>query len=460
MTTTGIDLPTIVALATPAGIGGLAAIRISGPGAFAVANRVFAGAGFGPEPEPRRAVYGILSWPKNGVSDSDKARSPIDRVLALPFRGPHSYTGEDTVEFFCHGGRLVAQAAVAACRAAGAEPAPAGEFTRRAFLNGKLSLDQAEAVADLIHASSEHGARAAVRQLLGGLDAQLAQIERPLLDLLTRIEGSLEFVAEEEIAVAPDEILSVLGEAVKNLTRLVSLAPAGRLLREGIHVVLAGPPNVGKSSLFNALLEDDRAIVDDEAGTTRDVVSGRCQRGGSVFVLHDTAGLREDPGRVEQKGIARTRRQVAEADIILHLTVAGTAGAALTTDSEAPVVPVYTKRDLVPDFVGPEGAVTVSSRDGTGLAELWQAIDAVIDGFGLTEAVALGVVLNERHLYKLENCRGDLERLGRDVALAAPGDEVVGSLLSSILGGLGEVSGRIFSEHLLENVFQRFCVGK
>jgi tRNA modification GTPase len=458
--TSSIHLPTIVAEATPAGTAGLAAIRISGADAVAVAQRVFKGAGFAADPEPRRAVYGILSWPVGGVSGDGKAGSPIDQVLALPFRAPHSYTGEDTVEFFCHGGRLVAQAVVAACRAAGAEPAPAGEFTRRAFLNGKLSLDQAEAVADLIHASSEHGARAAVRQLLGGLDAQLAQIEHPLLDLLARIEGSLEFVAEEEVAVAPDDVLRVLDGAVENLAELVLLAPAGRLLRDGIHVVLAGPPNVGKSSLFNALLEDERAIVDSEAGTTRDVITGRRHRGGAVFVLHDTAGLREDPGRVEQMGIARTWRQVAEADIVLHLTEAGTPAAALTTDGGAPVVPVYTKQDLVADFIAPGGAVSVSSRDGAGLTELWCAIDAVVDSYGLTEAVALGVVLNERHLHKLENCRSDLVRLRQEVARNAPGDEVVGSLLSSILSGLGEVSGRIFSESLLENVFQRFCVGK
>jgi len=456
----GPENSTIVALATPAGEGGLAAIRISGPQAFQVAQRVFQGDGFGPNPEPRRAVYGILSWPDGDLSDSDKQGSPIDQVLVLPFRAPHSYTGEDTVEFFCHGGRMVAKAAVAACRAAGAEPAVAGEFTRRAFLNGKLSLDQAEAVADLIHAQSEYSARAAVRQLLGGLDQQLTAIEKPLLDLLAGIEGSLEFVDEEEISVPATEVIRVLDEAVVELDRLVEMAPAGRFLRDGIHVVLAGPPNVGKSSLFNALLEDDRALVDGEAGTTRDVISARRHRGGSVFVLHDTAGLREDPGRIEGMGIERAWRQVAEADIVLMLAAAGESAARVAPDGATPVIRVFTKQDLAPDFKAPRGGVLVSSMTGAGLADLWRAVDEVVAGFQLEEAISLGVVLNERHLHKLTVCRGDLKRLCHEVEHNAPGDEVVGSLLSSTLSGLGEVSGRVFTEHLLENVFQRFCVGK
>ncbi len=456
----GGENTTVVALATPAGEGGLAAVRVSGPEAFAVAAKVFVADGFGINPEPRRAVYGILQWPIDGLSAANKAGCPIDQALVLPFKGPHSYTGEDTVEFFCHGGRVVAQSVVSACRMAGAEPAVAGEFTRRAFLNGKLSLGQAEAVADLIHAESEHSARAAVRQLLGGLDDQLREIEKPLLDILSHIEGSLEFVDEEEITVPHDEVLRVLGEGVARLDRLVEMAPAGRLLRDGIHVVLAGSPNVGKSSLFNALLEDDRAIVDGEAGTTRDVISGRRHRAGSVFVLHDTAGLRDDPGRVEEMGIKRTWRQVAEADIVLSLNVAGEETPTISHDGGAPVISVYTKSDLSPGFVAPAGAVLISSTTGDGVDELWRVVDAAVAGFQLEEAISLGVVLNERHLHKLSLCRGDLERLRHEVDLNAPGDEIVGSLLSSILSGLGEVSGRVFTEHLLENIFQRFCVGK
>ena len=307
---------TIVAVATPEGEGGLAVVRLSGPEAISMAGQVFEGDRFGPEMESHRAVYGILF-----SSNSSKEKSyPIDQVLALPLLAPHSYTGEDTVEFFCHGGLMAARMVVAACRAAGAKPAGPGEFTRRAFLNGKLSLDQAEAVADLIHAESEASARGAIRQLLGGLDEQLTAIEKPLLDLLSRIEGSLEFVEEEETEVPLQEIRDTLKNAAEQVDQLVAMAPAGRLLREGIHVVLAGPPNVGKSSLFNALLEEDRAIVDGEAGTTRDVISARIEHGGTMFVFHDTAGLREDPGRVEKMGIDRTWKKVNEADLVLMLS--------------------------------------------------------------------------------------------------------------------------------------------
>ena len=260
-----MDQDTIVALATPEGEGGLAVVRLSGPAAFSLAERVFESRNFGPQQASHHAVYGILfSLNKSGEKDY-----PIDQVLALPLQGPRSYTGEDTMEFFCHGGRMAARMVVTACRKAGARPAGPGEFTRRAFLNGRLSLDQAEAVADLIHAESEASARGAIRQLLGGLDDQLDAVEKPLLDLLARIEGSLEFVEEEDVAVPGDEIVATLTESCRRLDELVAMAPAGRLLRDGIHVVLAGPPNVGKSTLMNRLSGTDRAICAAVAGTTK-----------------------------------------------------------------------------------------------------------------------------------------------------------------------------------------------
>ena len=448
---------TIVAVATPEGEGGLAVVRLSGPEAFALAGQVFEGEGFGSEIDSHRAVYGILF----SLTDSKEKNYAIDQVLALPLRGPRSYTGEDTVEFFCHGGRMAARRAVAACRKAGARPAGPGEFTRRAFLNGKISLDQAEAVADLIHAESEAAARGAVRQLLGGLDRQLAEIETPLLDLLARIEGSLEFVDEEEVAVAPAEIATTIREAGGKVAELLAMAPAGRLLREGIHVVLAGPPNVGKSSLFNALLEEDRAIVDGEAGTTRDVVSARVTREGTVFVFHDTAGLRHDPGRVEKMGIDRTWKKVGEADIVLLLREPGGSSEDHLAACEAPVIRVRTKADrnkIVKSLKDKE--LSVSSTTGAGLPDLWSALDLAVRGFRLQEAVSLGVVLNERHQHKLETCREDLHLLAHQLENENPGDEVTGTMLSAILSRLGEVSGRVFTEQLLESVFQRFCVGK
>lgn len=452
-----MDKDTIVAQATPEGEGGLAVVRLSGSESVAIAGKVFADDRFGSNIESHRAVYGILKSTKS----LNETSYPIDQVLALPLLAPHSYTGEDTVEFFCHGGRMAARMVVAACREAGARPAGPGEFTRRAFLNGKLSLDQAEAVADLIHAESEASARGAIRQLLGGLDDQLSAMEKPLLDLLARIEGSLEFIEEEEADVPAAEVINILKESCLRVGELLAMAPAGRLLRDGVHVVLAGPPNVGKSSLFNALLEEDRAIVDEQAGTTRDVISARVDRVGTMFVFHDTAGLREDPGRVEQMGIDRTWKMVNEADLVLLLSDPEDPAAVSLEDYEAPVIQVMTKADLCDSPNQNNGnMLRVSSVSGQGLPGLWAALDVAVQGFRLREAVAMGVVLNERHLHKLGACRADLEILIHEIEKGAPGDEVIGTMLSSILSQMGEVSGRVFTEQLLESVFQRFCVGK
>jgi tRNA modification GTPase len=451
---------TIVALATPEGEGGLAVVRVSGPGAVAVARQVFHSRDFGDEPTSHVAVYGILKNPTNSEPNSYE---PIDRVLALPLLAPRSYTGEDTVEFFCHGGRMVARQAVAACRAAGARPATAGEFTRRAFLNGKLSLDQAEAVADLIHAESGHAARAAMRQLLGGLDQQLTAIEGPLLELLSEVEGSLEFLEEEDVGVGSDRIEAVLSRSIASIDTLLELAPAGRLLRDGVQVVLTGPTNVGKSSLFNALVQEDRAIVDGEAGTTRDVVTAAVENRGTRFVLHDTAGLRDEPGRVEKMGIDRTRRAVGEADIVLTLGEPGSGfPAAGITDGSPPEIRVWTKADLIQAPATDQGVVLTSSADGRGLPELWSALHEVVEGFRINDAVTMGVVMNERHRHKLQECRADLQSLLDEVEREGEslGGEVVGTMLSSILSRFGEISGRVFSEQLLESIFSRFCVGK
>ena len=481
------DQTTVVALATPAGEGGLAVVRLSGPEAVVIAARVFRGGSFPIGIRTHRAIFGELFRPAaegTGPASTTRGRDVIDHVLALPLLAPHSYTGEDTVEFFCHGGRVVASEVVAACCAAGARPAPPGEFTRRAFLNGKLTLDQAEAVADLIHAGDVRSARAAVRQLRGGFDAELAKIEEPLLELLAELEGSLEFMAEEGLTVDSSRIMDVLGRSCEAIDGLLRVAPAGRLLRDGVQVVLVGPPNVGKSSLFNRLVGEQRAIVDDDPGTTRDVISTRVIRGGQSFVLHDTAGLRTEADKVERKGMARTRSMAASADIILRLVASNESSADQAGDLDGvnapspgddtkpvtPVVTVLTKCDLAAtgdttispggDVAAGQKIVRTSSRTGEGLAELWSVLEDVTAGFHIDEAVSLGVVLNDRHRARLEQCRAGLQELMEMHQHEHPAAEVVATLLTGILTGLGEVSGRVFSEHLLDSVFRRFCVGK
>lgn len=473
-------LDTVVARATPEGEGGLAVVRLSGPEAMVIAARVFRGPGFGggsgAVPAARRAVYGIFHEPVPEQVDENQRLEVIDEILALPLPGPHSYTGEDTVEFFCHGGRQVAALVVRACQAAGAVAAPPGEFTRRAFLNGRLTLDQAEAVADLIQAGSEQAARAAIAQLRGGLDAELGAIEWPLMDLLVRLEGSLEFSDDDDTAAVPTAVVrQTLEEARDGIEALLALAPAGRLLREGVHVVLAGAPNAGKSSLFNRLVGSDRALVDAEPGTTRDIVTAAVRHGGRLYVLHDTAGLREEAGRVETMGIARARTTAAQADLVLLLAEAEAGGAPrpwpeLAANESAsappPVLRVLTKVDVPAGGVAPAqvddstAAIATSSLTGTGVAELWAAIEQQVAVWRLDEAISLGVVLNERHRQRLLECRDELTHLLALYEGAAPGDEVAGTLLASLLARLGEISGRVFTEQMLDGVFRRFCVGK
>jgi len=471
------DTATVVALATPEGEGGLAVVRLSGHEAVAIARRVAPFFGADAEIQSHRAVHGHVIWPPG---DRAAARAPVgivpgdalDEVVVLPMLAPRSYTGEDTIEFFCHGGRMPGRLVTAACQAAGAVAAPPGEFTRRAFLNGKLSLDQAEAVADLIAAADPLSAKAALRQVRGGLDAQIAAIEGPLHLLLADLEGSLEFVADERVGPPRAEVARRLRAAAQTIDRLISLVPAGRQVRDGISVVLVGPPNAGKSSLFNALLGEDRVIVDPEAGTTRDVVTATLRHEGLSFVLHDTAGLHPDGGRVERAGMQRTVASLRGADVVVNLTEASVL-AATDTDNrrdvdenrQAAVIEVATKIDLLDEresgrLAGSNDLVMTSSVTGVGLAELKARLIAAAEQERIQEAIALGVLLNARHQDRLEACRTDLDELITQVESRYPGDEVVASMLGTTLSVLGEISGRVHTENLLATIFDRFCVGK
>ncbi len=453
-----VDRGTIVAIATPEGRGGLSVVRLSGDRALTVARQLMPNGALSDPVTSHRARLAVLRWPATPDLPTDgtpAAGDALDEALVLPLLGPRSFTGEDTVEFFCHGGLMPARMVVAACRAAGARAAAPGEFSRRAFLNGRLSLSQAEAVADLIAAEHTLGARAALAQLQGGLQTQLEAVETPLRQLLAELEGSLEFSDDEDTGPGADRIRSVLNDAVVRIDDLLDLAPAGRRLRDGIQVVFTGPPNAGKSSLFNALLGRDRALVDDEAGTTRDVVTAHLELDGMLFVLHDTAGLRDAATGVEAKGIARTRMALDGADIVLDLCpVAQPAPAeAVAAPPDCEVIAVGTKGDLATDG---DGLVT-SSVDGTGIAELRAALLATARRGGVAEAVARGVLLNQRHQDRLRVCRRELV----DLAETAPvGAEVAATLLSTVMQDLGTVSGRVFSEQILGEVFDRFCVGK
>ncbi len=457
---------TIVAVATPEGQGGLAVVRLSGPAALPIARRIVSGNALGEPVASHRARLAVLRWPLEGlpVAEFSGAVTPgqeLDEALVLPLLSPHGYTGEDTVEFSCHGGWLPARLVAAACQAAGARAAGPGEFTRRAFLNGKLSLDEAEAVADLIQAEHAAGARAALAQLRGGLEREIAGLADPLRALLVAIEGAMEFADEEDAGPPPAEVAAVVAASLARGEDLAATAGAGRRLREGVQVVLAGPPNVGKSSLFNALLGEDRVLVDAEAGTTRDVVSARVVRGGLLYVLHDTAGLREDGGRVEQLGMRRTEQAVAAADVVLHLTAAGDdATASVAAPAGSAAVTVITKGDLRPDASSPAGAVPTSSLTGAGLGELWRRIEQEAQAANLHSLAARGILLNARHQARLRACHGHLAQLAASLRAGPVTPDIVATALRLALLDLDEISGRVFTEQLLADIFARFCVGK
>jgi len=438
----------IVALTTPPGRSAVALIRLSGRGAFDVAARALRP--FHPDP-PRTVRRVQVVHPATGA--------PVDDALAACFRAPRSYTGEDLVELSTHGGLLVPAAAVAALVVAGARPARPGEFTRRAVLNGKLDLLQAEATADLIDAGSPAQARRALHQLDRGLSTRLGELRTELLELEALIAYEIDFPEEDEGPVAPERVERAWRAARDRIARLLETAPEGERLREGAILVIAGPPNAGKSSLFNALLGAERAIVTEIPGTTRDAVEAQAVLEGFPFRLVDTAGLRESDDRVERLGIEVSRKYLAAADLVLFCRDAGcemrdTESQEFLSSCRAPVVEVMTKIDLTDR---PAGGVSVVT--GEGLAELRRKLAEVAFG----RLVALGdvepVVTRARHRGALERALAEVDAFhtargsGVDAAAAA-------THLRAAVGALDDLIGVVTPEDVLDRVFASFCVGK
>lgn len=460
---------TIVAPATPVAPAGLAIVRISGPDALSIAAQMFEGAALA-DSASHCAHHG---W----VRDAGGRR--LDEVLALVLRAPRTFTGEDTVEFTCHGNPLLVEELVAAAVQAGARVASPGEFTRRAFLNGRMDLSQAEAVADLIAAESAAGRRAALEQLRGSLSARVETVRGGLVHLLADVEASIDFVDEDleffERGAARAAVVSALGV----VDALLATAGDGQLLRAGVRVSLAGAPNVGKSSLFNRLLQSPRSIVTEIPGTTRDVVRETLRLGALTVALEDTAGLRaETPDPVERLGIERSRRSHAEADVVLQVldatrpAHAEECAAVAALDAEAAVV-VLNKIDVLPEgapatlrTLGVAEAdasrlrcVAVSATTGANLPALLEALTQV----GRLRRLSLQndalVTINARHREALLRARAALAEVEQDAAGAAPPELLAAGLRSAVLA-LGEVSGEQVTEEVLDSIFARFCLGK
>jgi len=444
----------IVALATPPGRSAVAVIRLSGRGAFDVAGRCLRP--FHPD-RPRAALRARLVHPGTGEH--------VDDVVAAPFPAPRSYTGEDVVEISTHGGLLVPGEAVAALVAAGARPAQPGEFTRRALLHGKLDLLQAEATADLIDAGAPAQRRRALRQLDRGLSSRLEALRGELLELEALIAYDIDFPEEDEGPVSPARVTAAWRAVRERIKALLATAPEGERLREGALLVIAGPPNAGKSSLFNALLGQERAIVTEVPGTTRDAIEASTVIAGFPFRLVDTAGLRDSDDRVEQIGIEVARRYVDAADLILfcedHAAASGEQYArrrdAFLANLSAPVVRVTTKQDLATR--PPPDGLPVSVVTGVGL----DALRARLAETAFGRLLALGdvepVVTRARHRTALERALGEVESFSaareRGVDAAATATH-----LRAAVGALDDLIGVVTPDDVLDRLFASFCVGK
>jgi tRNA modification GTPase len=450
---------TIVAIATPLGEGGLAVIRISGREALAIAERVFQAGGkttfVAAQSASHTVHYGHI------VRDGRR----VDEVLLTVLRAPRTFTREDTVEVSCHGGLLVTRLVLETVLAAGARMAEPGEFTQRAFLNGRIDLAQAEAVADLIHARTELALGAANEQLAGKLSARIGTLRDELMRTLAHIEAHIDFPDED---IAPDTRAGLrerLRAGVAFMDALLRTAREGQILRRGIRAAIVGRPNAGKSSLLNQLLGHDRAIVSPVAGTTRDTVEETANVRGIPVVFIDTAGLRDTSNAVEAEGVRRSREAVARAELVLHVL---DAAEPLTPEdanlleefADRPRVVVLNKADLNRqlDLAEGLGGVAVSSITGSGIEDLKEAIERVVWS-GRVSAEQLQVTVNARHAEALRRAREATERAASGLD-AEEGLELVALDLRIAAGAVGEIVGKTTTDDLLDAIFSQFCLGK
>ena len=447
---------TIAAIATAPGAGGIAIVRLSGDRAGEILHNLFRPARARAAFESHRLMYGR-------ALDGDG--SPLDEVMAVFMAAPSTYTREDVAEIHCHGGAVSAATVLRRAIALGARPAGPGEFTRRAFMNGRIDLAEAEAVMQLIGASSEAAARASVRQLEGGVSGFVRDASGKLTGLLALIEASTDFPDEVEEEAAAERVIASLREIVADIRRRCD--PRGaRLIREGASIVLAGRPNVGKSSLMNALLRQERAIVTDIPGTTRDVLTERVTIGGVLAELSDTAGRRDTDDPIERIGVDRARRTAEAADVLLIVLDAAlpmdASDRALLREADERAVVCLNKTDLEPavtraDVEALTGATVVelSALSGAGLEALTGEIARrlrVTDG-------REGLLVARRHIALAQAAADGLSRAIEALEAGMPLDTAAIDLKEA-LEGLGEITGENAAEAVIDRVFADFCVGK
>lgn len=442
---------TIVARATPAGTGGIAVVRISGPRAAEIAKRMT-----GRLPAPRHGTF---------CSFRDEDGELLDQGIALYFPAPHSFTGEDVLELHGHGGPVVVAGLVDAALVLGARLAEPGEFSKRAFLNDKLDLPQAEAIADLVASGSTQAARAALRSLSGAFSKAVNDLQETLSRLRTHVEAAIDF-PEEEIDFLSDGALAArVDECAAAFRLVIDNAAAGCVLRDGYRAVIVGRPNAGKSSLLNCLSGQDAAIVTEVAGTTRDILREQVNLDGLIVELVDTAGLRHDPGRIEAEGIRRAREAMKAADAILWIQDASDPSSAEPPDEDlppdVPVVRVRNKIDLTGEPPGlaeryAQPTVAVSARTSAGL----DALRTVLIGMAGYRDLGEGAfTARQRHLDSLERAWRHFAA-GREALRTARAGELFAEELKLSQAALDDITGVHSSDELLGRIFSEFCIGK
>lgn len=434
---------TIAAISTAPGEGAVAVLRISGPEAIPVAQSIFAGT---TNWVPRVLHFGSFR------EESQK----LDEGLMAIFPGPRSYTGEDLVELHCHGGILVTSQILEAILKKGVRAAEPGEFTQRAFLNGKMDLTQAEAVMDVIRSSTTRALHAAQEQLAGRIGGEIEAIREALLNVVAHLEAAIDFPEE---GIAPQESQALEDDLQKIRTRigtLLATAHEGRILREGVRLVLCGEPNAGKSSLLNRLLGFERAIVSEIPGTTRDTIEEPASLHGIPFRITDTAGLRETGDTVEQEGVSRARQAIEQADVVVHVVD-------VTAPHLDPIAPdeivVLNKTDLPHDAAAlPASDLPVSARTGAGIEPLVQKIVDTARQSHATEAPTLAAI-NARHQACLQRADENLQQAAKELRDRLD-PELISPSLRAALDAVGEVVGATDIEDILGEIFSNFCIGK
>ena len=454
-----IPQDSIVALATPSGAGAIAVIRISGQDAITIGNSVFKSI-----KNKELTTQKTHTLHLGHIMDGSKT---LDEVLVSIFKGPNSYTGENTIEISCHGSTYIQQQIIQLLLRKGCRMADAGEFTLRAFLNGKLDLSQAEAVADLISSDNEASHQIAMQQMRGGFSNEIAKLREELLNFASLIELELDF-AEEDVEFANrDQLKSLILRLIAHISRLISSFEMGNVLKNGVPIVIAGKPNVGKSTLLNALLNEDRAIVSDIAGTTRDTIEDELNINGIIFRFIDTAGIRDTADIIEAKGVERTLERMKQAKLILYMVDA------LQTPDELdeqltdlkkidiPYLAIVNKADLFTDeqkiaFAKKE-VLFLSAKENVGVEELKTALLAKVNLHSINTSETL--VTNIRHLEALKQTEKALANVLNNIDNPVTSDFLAMDIKQA-LHYLGEITGEVTTDDLLENIFTKFCIGK